>query len=93
MLSQVGTVQAGLALIPTYSKHPKLTALARTLSRVRSRSFLVTSQVSIAVLQTALVTCSSERKLTALPLTLYRNNCEFFWVVVDDFDSVGLGDD
>ena len=31
VLSQVGTVQAGLALIPTYSKHPKLTALALTL--------------------------------------------------------------
>ena len=31
MLSQVGNVQAWLALIPTYSKQPKLTALAHTL--------------------------------------------------------------
>ncbi|WP_230083746.1 hypothetical protein, partial [Aerococcus sanguinicola] len=31
VLSQVGNVQAGLALIPTYSKHPKLNALTRTL--------------------------------------------------------------
>ena len=31
VLSQVGNVQAWLALIPTYSKHPKLSALAHTL--------------------------------------------------------------
>ena len=41
VLSQVGNVQALLALIPTYSKQPKLSALALILiSRVRSRSFL-----------------------------------------------------
>ena len=40
-------------------------------SRIRSGSFRVTSQAPAAVLQTALVTCSSERKLNASPHTLY----------------------
>ena len=48
----------------------KLNASLHTLSRAcRGRSFS-TSQVSAAVFQTALVTCSSERMLNALPHTL-----------------------
>ena len=46
VLSQVGNVQAVLALMPTYSKHPKLNTLAHTLSsRVRLGRLGVISQV------------------------------------------------
>ncbi len=53
-------------------------------SWVRSGNFRVTSQVFAAVFQTALATCSSERKLSASPHTLQSGST---WQAWSDFTS------